>query len=232
MLRTFSRRAAMMVSACAVYVTGARPYGHDRHFCVPATATSIPQSSVATSAPPSVTTQSASTSAPFACATRAISAKGWRTPVEVSPWTIATSFVGPWRSAASMASGSRIRPHSPRTATTSAPHRSAISIISRPKRPHSPTTTRSPGSTSEPIAASSPARPVPDTGKACALRVWNATRDSAMTSFMIAVNSGSNWPSSGVDIARSTRGSAIDGPGPRRMRGPGRRSPTGMPLKL
>src|SRR6059036_614204 len=35
---------------------------------------------------------------------------------------------------------------------------------------------------------------------------------SSITSLMIAVNSGSNWPSSGVDIARSTRGSAIDGP--------------------
>ena len=42
---------------------------------------------------------------------------------------------------------------------------------------------------------------------------------------MIAVNSGSNWPRSGVAIARSTRGSAMVGPGPSRIRAPGRRSP-------
>jgi len=34
------------------------------------------------------------------------------------------------------------------------------------KRPHSPTTTRPPGSTSDVMAASRPARPVPGTGKA------------------------------------------------------------------
>jgi formylglycine-generating enzyme required for sulfatase activity len=39
--------------------------------------------------------------------------------------------------------------------------------------------------------------------------VRNTARDSSITSFMIAVNSGSNWPSSGVDIARRTRGSAM-----------------------
>src|SRR5207253_2554860 len=81
--------------------------------------------------------------------------------------------------AASIASGSMTRPHSAFTGTTSAPQRSAISINSRPKRPHSPTTTRSPGSTSETIAASRPARPVPDTGNARSFRVWNAKRQSA-----------------------------------------------------
>src|SRR5262245_27238879 len=42
---------------------------------------------------------------------------------------------------------------------------------------------------------------------------------------MITVNSGSNWPSRGVAMARNTRGSAMLGPGPRRMRGLGKRSP-------
>src|SRR5215470_18427874 len=45
-----------------------------------------------------------------------------------------------------------------------------------------------------------------------------------MISSMIAVNAGSNCPSSGVDIARRTRGSAMLGPGPSRMRGGGSRS--------
>ena len=110
-------------------------------------------------------------------------------------------------------------PHSLRTHATLAPCRSAISPHSRPKRPHSATTTRSPGSVNDAMAASSPARPVPDTGNVKGFCVWNTTRDSAMTSCMSSVNSGSNWPSSGVDMARSTRGSAMLGPGPRRMRG-------------
>ena len=110
------------------------------------------------------------------------------------------------------------RPHSARTGTTSAPQRSAISMRSRPKRPHSPTTTRSPGSTRETMAASSPARPVPGTGKARAFSVWKTKRVSAITSFMIAVKSGSNWPSSGAAMAWSTRGSAMVGPGPIKTR--------------
>ena len=73
----------------------------------------------------------------------------------------------------------------------------------------------------EPMAASSPARPVPETGKVRAFSVWKAKRESAITSFMMAVNSGSNWPRSGVAMARSTRGSAMVGPGPSRMRGVG-----------
>src|SRR5262249_53160324 len=115
------------------------------------------------------------------------------------------------------------------TAETRAPQRSAISISSSPKRPHSPTTTRSPGSTTDVMAASSAARPAPETGNARSFSVSNAKRVSAVTSFMMAVDSGSNWPSTGVDIARSTRGSAIEGPGPSRMRGPGRSSRTPRP---
>ena len=138
---------------------------------------------------------------------------------------IATSLVRPPSSAFAIRSGSITRPQGSRTATTSAPQRSASSIRSSPKRPHSPTTTRSPGSTSEVIAASSPARPVPETGYVNSFAVWKPKRESAITSPMIAVNSGSNWPRSGVAIARSTRGSAMVGPGPSRIRGLGRRSP-------
>ena len=42
-----------------------------------------------------------------------------------------------------------------------------------------------------------------------------------MVSFMYAVNSGSNWPCSGIDMARSTRGSTLTGPGPISSRGLG-----------
>ena len=218
-------RFSSTASARALYVTGASPDGHERHFWVPATITSTPQRSVATSEPPSVTTASAMSSASWERASRPISARGWSTPVDVSPWIMATMRVRPPARARAMASGSMTRPHSARTGTTSAPQRSAISIMSRPKRPHSPITTRSPGSRNETMAASSPARPVPDTGKARSFRVWKTTRRRSITSFMTAVNSGSNWPRSGVAMARSTRGSAMVGPGPSRMRGPGRRSP-------
>ena len=53
-----------------------------------------------------------------------------------------------------------------------------------------------------------------------------------MTSFMMRVKSGSNWPSSGEDIARSTRGSAMVGPGPMRMRAAGIRSGSRSSLNL
>jgi hypothetical protein len=45
-----------------------------------------------------------------------------------------------------------------RSTATSAPHRSAISSVSRLERPHSATTTRSPGSTSETIEQDAGAR--------------------------------------------------------------------------
>src|SRR5712691_187837 len=133
--------------------------------------------------------------------------------------------VAPPSSAFATAAGSTMRPHSTRTGTTVAPQRSAISIISRPKRPDSTTTTRSPGSRKDTIAASSPARPVPGTGKARSCPVWKTARRRSMTSFITAVNSGSNCPRRGVAMARSTRGSAMVGPGPSRMRAPGARSP-------
>ena len=155
-----------------------------------------------------------------------MASSGWSTPVDVSPWTMATSLVGARRSSAAIGSGSSTLPQAPRTAETAAPQRSAISMSRSPKRPHSPTITRSPGSTIDVMAASSAARPVPETGNARSLPVSNAKRVSSITSFMIAVNSGSNCPSSGVDIARSTRGSAIEGPGPSRMRGSGMSSRT------
>src|SRR5712692_11363528 len=133
--------------------------------------------------------------------------------------------VGPPASAFPTASASTMRPHSARTGTTVAPQRSAISIMRRPKRPHSAMTTRSPGSKRETMAASRPARPVPGTGKARSFSVWKTARRSSMTSLITAVNSGSNWPRRGVAIARSTRGSAMVGPAPSRIRAPGTRSP-------
>jgi hypothetical protein len=73
---------------------------------------------------------------------------------------------------------------------------------------------RSPGATSETIAASMPAREVPSTSSVASFRVRNTPRYSAIVSFMYAVITGSYWPTSGADIARSTRGSALTGPGP------------------
>src|SRR5262245_12155286 len=56
-----------------------------------------------------------------------------------------------------------------------------------------------------------------------------------MTSFMIRVKLGSNCPRSGVAIARSTRGSAMVGPGPMRIRDSGAGSsndPPGAAIEL
>ena len=140
------------------------PDGQLRHFCEPPTATSISLASTSTAEPPSVTTASTMNSAPCAWASVPSGSSGCCTPVDVSPWTAISIRAGPLDSAARTASGSTAVPHSLRTHVTLAPCRSAISPHSRPKRPHSAMTTRSPGSVNDAMAASSPARPVPETG--------------------------------------------------------------------
>ena len=69
----------------------------------------MPQSSIRSSQPASEVTASASSSAPCSCAMREISSSGWRAPVLVSPWTMATTLTWPASlSAASTCSGSMI----------------------------------------------------------------------------------------------------------------------------
>ena len=66
-----------------------------------------------------------------------------------------------------------------------------------------------------------PARDVPSTSTVASLLVAKTSRYSACVSVMYPVMTGSYWPTSGVDIARSTRGSALTGPGPMSSRGGG-----------
>ena len=72
----------------------------------------------------------------------------------------------------------------------------------------------SPGSTTFPIAASIDAEPVPETGIVHWLSVRKVYRRRSCTSSMISMNDGSRWPTSGVLIARRTRGWTSLGPGP------------------
>ena len=58
------------------------------------------------------------------------------------------------------------------------------------------------------------AREVPLMSRVQRFAVQNTWRYSAMVSFIYCVNSGSNWPSSCTDMARSTRGCTLMGPGP------------------
>ena len=86
------------------------------------------------SQPLSEVTASASSSAPCSWAMREISSSGWRTPVLVSPWTMATTFTRPASfSAVSTCSGSMMLPHGASTGTTVAPQRSTISDMRMPK---------------------------------------------------------------------------------------------------
>ena len=75
-----------------------------------------------------------------------------------------------------------------------------------PNTPAATTTTVSPGSTTFTSAASMPAEPVPEIAIVNGFCVRKTARSCPCTSFMISRNFGSRWPSSGVDIARSTRG--------------------------
>ncbi|MNC81808.1 hypothetical protein D3C75_1350610 [compost metagenome] len=45
------------------------------------------------------------------------------------------------------------------------------------------------------------------------MSVTNSSRSISIVSFIIPVNSGSNCPNTGKDMARSTRGSTSTGPG-------------------
>ncbi len=123
--------------------------------------------------------------------------------------------------ASSIADGAKTWPQGTSIVCTSASARSAISARRCPKRPKTGTSTRSPGRTSETIAASMPARDVPSTRRVASLRVAHTARYSSWVSAMAAVMNGSYWPTSGADIARSTLGYAEIGPGPMSRRAGG-----------
>src|SRR5438270_6965715 len=83
-----------------------------------------------------------------------------------------------------------------------------------PKKPATQTTTLSPGSTRLTKQVSMPAMPVALAGKVNWSAVRRAARSRPCVSSMMARNSGSRWPTSGVAIAVRTRGWTSLGPGP------------------
>ncbi len=215
------RRAPITSTARSERVSGELPEGPARHFCRPAVAASIPHSSTCRSLPPREAVASVNSSAPCLAAIAPSSSRGWFMVVEVSPWTTARSFGRTVRTASSMTEAGNTCPHSVSSVWTSAPQRSAISTRRWPKRPKIGTSTLSPGSRRETSTASMPAREVPSTRSVASLRVRNTSRKRPWVSVMSAVIAGSNWPSSEADMARSTRGSALMGPGPMSSRGGG-----------
>ena len=75
------------------------------------------------------------------------------------------------------------------------------------------------------MPASIPARPVPEMANVRGFTVRNTWRPNSITSVMIAVNAGSNCPSTGAPIACSTLGSGLVGPVPHSSRTGGLNSP-------
>ena len=139
----------------------------------------------------------------------------------MSPCTIASRCGRTRTIASSTTDAGNTCPHGTSMVCTSACARSAISASRCPNRPNTGTRTRSPGRTSDTRAASIPARDVPSTSSVASLVVAKTSRYSAIVSFMYPVITGSYWPTSGVDRARSTRGSALTGPGPMSRRAGG-----------
>ena len=90
-------------------------------FWEPATATSTPQASVASSTPPRLDTASTTTSAPVGATARAIASMSWTTPVDVSDWVTYTATVSASPAAAAIRPGSSRSPHSCSTWTGSMP---------------------------------------------------------------------------------------------------------------
>src|SRR5688500_18444291 len=211
----------MIFEARSFSVNGALPGGPPRHFCKPALTTSSCQASAGRSMPPSVAVASTYRMASAARQKLPRGESGCAMVVEVSPCETATSLGRNSRIAFSSTSGGNTVPHSVSSARTSAPQRFAISTFRWPKRPNPGTSTQSPGSMSETSAASIAARAVPSTSRVQRYAVWNTPRYGSAACFMYSRNTGSNWPSSGALIARSTRGSALIGPGPMRRRGGG-----------
>ena len=122
---------------------------------------------------------------------------GCSTPVEVSAWTTATSFVSPPFSAVSMPAGSMVSPQGASTFTSVPPARSTMSLMRVPKTPLTPTTHRSPGSMRLTRHVSMPAEPVADMGSVSSLSVRITSRSIVWTSSMRSMNHGSRCPMQG-----------------------------------
>ena len=179
----------------------------------------MPHSSIFSGQPASDVTASTSNRAPASCTICAIPSSGCQAPVDVSAWIRATSLGRVQRaSPARTSSGVKTRPHSVSMTTGVPPQRSTTSAMRVPKTPLTPTTTSSPGSTRLTKHVSMPALPVPEMGSVNAFPVWNTCRRRVLVSSIRPMNTGSRWPTSGVDRARSTRGWTLLGPGPRRTR--------------
>ena len=90
-------------------------------FCDPATTTSTPQASVASSTPPRLDTASTTSTAPVGAVCAAIASMSCTTPVEVSDWVTNTAAVSASSAAAPIRAGSSRSPHSWATCTGSIP---------------------------------------------------------------------------------------------------------------
>jgi hypothetical protein len=114
-----------------------------------------------------------------------------------------------------------VHPSGAVTRTTRAPWRSAMSASRAPKKPATPTTTVSPGSSRFANPASIAVVPVAGRAMTSPVGIRHAVRSIATTWSRIAWKSGSRWPSIGRRIAASTAGSTSDGPGPQSSRAGG-----------
>jgi hypothetical protein len=155
-----------------------------------------------TSVPPRLVTASTRYSVSEPASIFPISATGFRTPVEVSAWTTATTAKGPFFRAAAVSARSTGFPHSNSRASTCAPRRPATSCIRRPKTPLVRTRTRSPGSTRLTKQASIPAEPVPDMGRVRELFVFRSSWSMDFVPSMMVRKYGSRCPR--VGFARAS----------------------------
>ena len=196
-------------------LTGARPGGTPRHFCVPEYTASMPHASTSTrdaaergdrvDEQQRVGVAATRRAARCRCARRSTSPRA-------RPRAARASGCAPC--ASSSRCGSIARPHGASTRTTSAPQRRATSHMRSPNTPFTPTITVSPGSTRLTKQVSMPAEPVPLIGSVSVFSVRNAARSRSPISSSTARKSGSRWPSTGRWNASITSGYGFDGPGP------------------
>jgi hypothetical protein len=148
-----------------------------------------------------------------------MSSSGWWAPVEVSAWTIPTTFVpGNVRKAPAIASGSITSPQGASTGWATAPYLSATSSMRVPKTPLTHTIISSSGSIRFATHVSIPALPVPGIATVSSFAVRNTICRSFRIPSMIRRYSGSRWPIVGAARASSTLLDTSLGPGPRRIR--------------
>ncbi len=188
----------------------ASPGGVISAFCDPATTTSTPQASVASSTPPRLDTASTTSAAPVGRSASAIARTSWTTPVDVSECVTNTAAQPSARSAINSASSRS--PHSWTTRSGSSPYAWTIFAQRSPKLPADATSTRSPGESR--FATADSIAEVPDpanisTGSAVA----NTRPRPASVCSRSSLKSGLRWWISGNAIAVETSGGMGVGPG-------------------